>query len=186
LSYDDPLDKDRLYFTQNNSPIRTRCPECVRIMKILRHCRIFKNLPSLWWHIKHEHGKISNLLFNTDDIIKVLNAVSKAEEWGIIPEPTPIYVKPTTSSSLVYHRKKPRNDVYEKLEKIASFLINQSYSWPIFSLEQVRLAIKMSMKNPDKRTVRDYLDCIIDSSSKNSDDVTINVTQFCSEFESSL
>jgi len=185
LSYDDSLDKDRLYFTQNYKPIRLRCPECVRTTKILRHCRIFKNLPGLWWHIKRDHGYFSNLLFDTDAVVAILNAVSKAKEWGIIPEPTPVYVEPaTTSSSLKYRKRPPRKDVYQKLEKIASFLINQSQSWPIFSLDQVRLAINMSMENPDKRTVRDYLDCITDVSDKNSNDVTIDVTQFCSEFES--
>jgi len=87
LNFYTKLDKELLYFTQNNTPIRLYCSECVRT-KILRHCRIFKNLPGLWWHIKQDHGYFSNLLFDTDAIAAVLNAVSKAIEWGIIPTPT--------------------------------------------------------------------------------------------------
>jgi len=77
------IQKDRLYFTQNNCDVRVRCPECART-KILRHCKVFKNLPALWWHIKKEHGTFVNLEFGTSDIIHVLNCVDKAVRWKIL------------------------------------------------------------------------------------------------------
>ena len=77
------IEKDRLYFTQNNCEIRVRCPECVRT-KVLRHCKIYKNLPSLWWHIKRDHGNIVNLRFDTTEIIHVLNGLDKAIQWNIL------------------------------------------------------------------------------------------------------
>jgi len=182
LSYDSQIDKDRLYFTQNYKPIRLRCPECVRTTKILRHCRIFKNLPSLWWHIKRDHGYFSNLLFDTDAVVAVLNAVSKAKDWGIIPEPTPVYVESTTTSSLMYRGRPPRKDVYQKLEKIASILSNQSELYPHFRLRQIRKYIIHVLEHADERTTKNYLDCIVDSSEKNTTKGTVDVTQFCSEF----
>ncbi len=184
MSYVDSIDKDRLFFTQNNSPIRLRCPECVRTTKILRHCKIFKNLPGLWWHIKQDHGYFSNLLFNTNDVIKILNTISKAKEWGIIPEPTPVYVESAaTSSSLVYRGKPPRKDVYEKLEKIASLLQNQSLLFPNFRPNQIRAFLGIVLGQVDDRTLKNYLNCIIDASEKNIRNGTIDVTQFCSKFE---
>ena len=181
------LDKDRLYFTQNNSPIRLRCPECVRTTKILRHCRIFKNLPGLWWHIKQDHGNFSNVSFNTDDVIKTLNGVSKAKEWEIFPEPTPIYSETTSSSSsLRYNGRPPRRDVYQKLEKIASIFLNSSQLFPHFKLKQIRAYIGHVLEDAEKRTIKKYLDCIIDSSEKDTIKGTIDVTQFCSKFEFSV
>ena len=186
MSNNSQIDKDRLFFTQNYKPIRLRCPECVRNSKILRHCRIFKNLAALGWHLKREHSYISNLLFNSEELYRILNVISKAIDLKIITEPSPVYVESTTTSSLQYRDRPPRKDVWEKLENVSSFLINQSKSWPIFSVDQVRLAIKMSLKNADARTIKHYLDCIIDASEKNQKTHTIDVTQFCSEFESGV
>jgi len=186
LSDDSPIDKDRLLFTQNNSPIRLRCPECVRTTKILRHCRIFKNFPSLWWHIKRDHGYFSNLLFDTDAVVAILNAVSKAKKWGIIPEPTPVYVTPTTTSSLMYCRRPPRKDVFQKLEKIALILHTQSELFPHYRLRHIRAYIGHVLEHADERTIKNYLDCIVDASEKNKINGTVDVTQFCSEFESGL
>ena len=184
MSYDDSLDKDRLYFTQNNSPIRLRCPECVRT-KILRHCRIFKNLPALWWHIKQDHGSFSNLLFKTDDIVKILNSLSKAIEWKIITESVSFPdEQATSSSSLMYHGRPPRKDVYQKLEKIASILKLQSELYPNFRLRHIRGFMSVVLGKVDDRTQKKYLDCIIDASEKDKTKGTIDVTQFCSEFES--
>jgi len=180
------LDKDRLLFTQNNSPIRLRCPECVRTTKTLRHCRIFKNLPSLWWHIKRDHGYFSNLLFDTDAVVAVLNAVSKAIEWEIIPKPIPVFVETTSSSSLMYRKRIPRKDVYQKLEKIASILQLQSEHYPHYRLKNIRKFMSIVLDNVDDRTVKNYLDCIVDASEKNKINGTVDVTQFCSEFESGL
>ena len=185
MSNEIQVDKDRLYFTQNNSPIRLRCPECVRT-KILRHCRIFKNLPSLWWHIKRDHGYFSNLLFDTDAVVTILNAVSKAKEWGIIPEPTPVYVETTTSSSLNYRGRPPRKDVYQKLEKIASILQNQSELYPNFRLRHIRAFMGVVLGKVDDRTQKNYLDCIVVASEKDNTKGTVDVTQFCLEFESGV
>ena len=80
----DGIGDDRLYFTQNHFTIRLRCPECVRTKKVIRHCRVFKNLPALWWHVKNEHGTISNVDFKTNDLIHILNAIDKAIQWNII------------------------------------------------------------------------------------------------------
>ena len=186
MSYDDSLDKDRLYFTQNNKPIRLRCPECVRTTKILRHCRIFKNLPSLWWHIKRDHGYFSNLLFDTDAVIAVLNTISKAKDWEIIPEPTPVYVETTTSSSLKYRDRPPRKDVYQKLEKIASILHTQSELFPHFKFKHIRAYCRLVLGQVDERTTKNYVNCIVDASEKNIKNGTVDVTQFCSEFESGV
>jgi len=186
LSNNSQIDKDRLLFTQNNSPIRLRCPECVRSTRILRHCRIFKNLPALWWHIKRDHGYFSNLLFDTDAVVAILNAVSKAKEWGIIPEPTPVYVAQTTTSSLMYRGRPPRKDVYQKLEKIASILQSQRELFPHYRLRHIRAYIGHVLEHADERTIKNYLDCIVDASEKNITKGTVDVTQFCSEFESGL
>jgi len=186
LSYDDSLDKDRLYFTQNNSPIRLRCPECVRT-KILRHCRIFKNLPALWWHIKQDHGSFSNLLFKTDDIIKILNSLSKAIEWKIITESVSFPVEQaTTTSSLLYRERPPRKDVYQKLEKIASILQLQSEHYPHYRLKNIRKFMGIVLGKVDDRTIKNYLDCIVDASEKNKINGTVDVTQFCLEFNSGV
>ena len=186
MSNDSQINKDRLLFTQNNKPIRVRCPECVRTTKILRHCRIFKNLPGLWWHIKQDHGYFSNLLFNTDDVIKILNSISKAIEWGITAESSPVYVEATTSSSLKYRGRSPRKDVWEKLEKIASILKNQSELYPNYRLSHIRAYIGHVLDHPDNRTITNYLNCIVDASEKNKINGTVDVTQFCLEFESCL
>jgi hypothetical protein len=81
--HSDNSSKEPLYFTQNNIALRLRCPECVRT-KTLRHCKVFKNLPALWWHIKQEHKNISNLEFNIVEIIQVLNGLDKAIQWKIL------------------------------------------------------------------------------------------------------
>ena len=84
MSNHSTLDKERLYFTQNFHEIRLRCPECVRTKKLLRHCKIYKNLASLWFHIKQEHGTISNLDFNSKELVAVLNALDKAIKLRIL------------------------------------------------------------------------------------------------------
>lgn len=183
MSYDDKIDKDRLFFTQNNKPIRLRCPECVRTTKSLRHCKIFKNLQALWWHIKRVHGHLSNLLFNTEEIVKILNALSKAKDFGIIPEPITSFVETTTSSSLKYKGRPPRKDVYEKFKKLAELFKNQSQFFPHFKLKQLRAYIGVVLGSVDSRTIKNYLDSIIDASEKNMQNGTIDVSEFCAEFE---
>lgn len=183
MSYNDKIDKDRLFFTQNNKPIRLRCPECVRTIKSPRHCKIFKNLPGLWWHIKRGHGYISNLLFTTEGIVEILNAISKAKDFGIIPEPMASYVETTTSSSLKYKGRLPRKDVYKKLKEMAELFEIQSQFFPHFKLKQLRAFIGIILVTADSRTIKNYLDSIIDVSEKNMGNGTIDVSEFCAEFE---
>jgi len=183
MSHGDRIDKDRLFFTQNNKPMRLRCPECVRTMKSPRHCRIFKNLPALWWHIKRGHGYISNLLFTTEGIVEILNAISKAKDFGIIPEPITSYVETTTSSSLKYKGRPPRKDVYKKFKEMAELFKNQSQFFPHFKLKQLRAYIGVVLGKADARTIQNYLDSIIDASEKNMLNGTIDVSEFCAEFE---
>jgi len=71
-------------FAHNYNPSRTKCPECVRTIKGKNHIRDHPNLSSLWWHIKTEHGEISNSQFNTDEIIEILEKISKAIHLGMI------------------------------------------------------------------------------------------------------
>jgi len=180
LSIDSQIDKDRLLFTQNNSPIRLRCPECVRTTKILRHCRIFKNLPSLWWHIKRDHGNFANLLFDADAIVTVLGAISKAKEWGIIPEPTPVYVEPTTtSSSILIDGRPPRTDMLEKLEKIGILLKLQSEIYPKFKPKLLSLILEQILGPVVPRTKKKYIDCITRYSKKDKIRGLYDVTEFC-------
>jgi len=84
MKYNDKLKKDRLYFTQNYQNIRVRCPECVRTKKVLRHCKVFKNLAALWCHIRRDHGDIVNIVFTNKDLIQVLNSLDRAIKWGIM------------------------------------------------------------------------------------------------------
>ena len=74
----------KLYFTQNNCEIKLKCPECIRTKKTQRHCKIFKNMPALWIHIKREHQQISNLDFDMSDVINVLNNLDCAIQWNML------------------------------------------------------------------------------------------------------
>ena len=79
-----PIHKDRVaYCSQNYDDIRLHCPVCL-INKIPRHCKIHKNLASLWWHIKREHKGFVYSQFDYDDVLTVLNGVTRAIQWGII------------------------------------------------------------------------------------------------------
>ena len=155
MSNEEPIVKDRpvAYFTQNNSPIRVKCPECMRITKSPRQCKIFKKLPGLWWHIKQEHEPISNLQFNTNDIIDVLNGLSRAQQWGMISDDTETttvaYVPTATSSSLLFDGRNPRGDVLEKLANIAHLLEIQSVLYPNFNLKQLSAMVKIILGNVD-------------------------------------
>jgi len=71
-------------FAHNYNPTRMKCPVCIIIVKGKNHVKVHKNLASLWWHIKTEHGNISNSQFNTDDIIEILKKISKAIHLGMI------------------------------------------------------------------------------------------------------
>lgn len=140
-------------------------------------------MPALWWHIKRGHGYISNLLFTTENIVEILNAISKAKDFGIIPEPIPTFIETTTSSSLKYKGRPPRKDVYEKFKKMAELFKNQSLFYPHFKLKQLRAFIGIILVTADARTIKNYLDSIIDASEKNMGNGTIDVSEFCAEFE---
>ncbi len=71
-------------FSHNYTPIRIKCPECMRTIKGSNHVKIYKNMPGLWRHIKLEHGEISNLEFNTLLIREVLKNISIAIHLGMI------------------------------------------------------------------------------------------------------
>ena len=85
MTYQKPLHKDRVpvYCSQCHDEIRVQCPVC-RLTKIPRHCKVFKNIAALWWHLKQDHGKFAYSQFNSDDVCKVLNNLTKAIRWGII------------------------------------------------------------------------------------------------------
>jgi len=109
MSNDDSIDKDRLHFTQCNDTILLRCPECTST-KILRHCKIFHNFPSVWWHIKQDHKDI--LESRRDEIIQVLNCIFKAYKWNIFPKWAFSEAKielATTSSSILMDGRQPKN-----------------------------------------------------------------------------
>jgi len=182
MSNDHSIDKDRASYTQNHKKSRFHCPECVRIKKILRQCKIYKSLAQLWWHFKQEHGEISNLLFCTQDVKDVLNALSKAMDWGILPSESEIpEAKTTTSSSLRYDGKKPRADVLEKLGEIGGLFVGQNATFPILGLPQVKMLIGKKLESVDPRTVKKYLNCVLDSSEKDYKDNTVDISGFCAE-----
>ncbi|MCH8915096.1 MAG: hypothetical protein IIA82_04550 [Thaumarchaeota archaeon] len=70
-------------FAHNYIPFRTKCPECIRIIKGKNHVKVHKNLASLSWHIKREHKTISTIKFNMMEIIKLLKTISKALNLGL-------------------------------------------------------------------------------------------------------
>jgi len=85
MTYTKRLHKDRVaYCSQCYDDIRLRCPVCL-LTSIPRHCKIYKNLASLWWHLKQEHSDFFYSQFSSDDVLDVLNNMSKAIKWGIIP-----------------------------------------------------------------------------------------------------
>ena len=85
MTYPKPLDKDRVvYCSQCYDKIRVQCPVCL-LTKKPRHCKIFKNTAALWWHLKQDHGEFVYSQFSSDDVLDVLNNVTKAISWGIIP-----------------------------------------------------------------------------------------------------
>jgi len=78
------LHKHRVAFcSQCYDKIRLKCPVCL-LTKNPRHCKIYKNTAALWWHLQQQHGEFVYLQFTTDDILDVLNGLTKAIQWGII------------------------------------------------------------------------------------------------------
>jgi len=85
MTYQKPLHKDRVaYCSQCYDRIRVQCPVCL-LTKKPRHCKIFKNTAALWWHLRQEHADFVCSQFSSDDVLDVLNNMTKAIRWGIIP-----------------------------------------------------------------------------------------------------
>ena len=181
MSLDNPIDKDRALYTQNHKKSRFRCPECVRIKKVLRQCKIYKNLSSLWIHYKLEHGEISNLIFCTRDIKEALNGLSKAIEWGILPTDADLLAAgehATTSSSILFDGRPPRIDVLEKLQKIAR-VYKTSKDYRNLNQKQVTNWASAVLDHPDSRTLRKYVKCVTSNSKPDKIKGEYDVTQFC-------
>jgi len=181
LSYDDSLDKDRLYFTQCNDAILLKCPECTST-KILRQCRIHRNFPALWIHLKHEHNDI--LESRMDEIIQVLNNVFKAFKWNMFPkwEYSEAKIETiTSSSSIQIDGRTPRIDMLKNLEKIANLLKTQSEHFPIFKPRLLSILVEKAIGPRVDRTKKKYIDCITRYSDKDKVHGVYNVTQFCKE-----
>ena len=178
MSYDDSLDKDRLYFTQCNDTILLKCPECTST-KILRQCKIYHNFPAVWRHLKQDHTDILESRMN--EIIQVLNDVFKAYKWNMFPkwEYSEAKIRPaTTSSSILFDGKPARIDVQEKLQKIGRLFKMQSKDYPIFKQKQVFGLIKVILGNADQRTKKKYFECVRKYSIPDKIHGVYNVTQF--------
>jgi len=179
LSYDDSLDKDRLYFTQCNDTILFKCPECTSV-KNLRQCKIFQNFPALWWHLKQDHNDI--LESRMDEIIQVLNDVFKAFKWNMFPkwEYSEAKIETTTSSSsILFDGKPPRIDVLERLRDLARLFKGQSAWYPNFKEKQVFGLIKVILGYADQRTKKKYFECVTSNSKPDNIHGVYDVTQFC-------
>jgi len=181
MSNDDSIDKDRLYFTQCNDTILLRCPECTST-KILRQCKIFHNLPAVWWHIKQGHKDI--LESRLQEIIQVLNNLFKAYKWNMFPkwafseakiEPT------TTSSSILFDGRPPRIDSWDKIVKIAKLLKIQSEHYPNYKPKPLKSFVKVILDPVDSRTLKKYVDCVITYSTPDKIKGKYDVTQFCNK-----
>ncbi len=179
----DPVNKDRLLFTQYNDPIYLRCLICTALNSFLGHCKIFKNFPSLWWHIKREHPDLTPA--EREEIILILNHVFKAfqgqmfPKWAYSEAKATNKVPPTSSSLLFDGRPISRIDVWERILEIANKLKMQSELYPKFKLKQLRAIIKVVLGPADPRTSKKYLDCIIEASFKDKINGIIDVTAFC-------
>jgi len=182
LSYDDSLDKDRLYFTQCNDCILFKCPECTST-KILRQCKIFHNFPALWRHLKQDHNDILESRMN--EIIQVLKHVFKAFQWNMFPkwEYSEFIPKTTTSSSILIDGKSPRIDVLENLEKIAGLLKTQSEHFPTFKPRLLSILVEKAIGPRDDRIKKKYIDCVTKYSEKDKIHGIYVVTEFCEKLD---
>jgi len=177
----DPVNKDRLLFTQYNDPIYLRCLICTALNSFLGHCKIFKNFPSLWWHIKREHPDLTPA--EREEIILILNHVFKAfqgqmfPKWAYSEAITPNKV-PTTSSSILFNGRPPRIDVFERLVALARLYKVQT-DFPNLTLKQIQRWSLVILKNVDARTQKKYVDCVRKYSKKDIVKGEYDVTGFC-------
>ena len=179
MSYDNELDKDRLYFTQCNDEFPLRCPECAESKTSLRHCRIFDNFLGLWCHLKRDHTDMPQP--RLDEIKQILSCIFKAHKWEMFPRwKYEIHKASTTTSSLRFDGKSiTRSDVLENIQAISRILKNQSTFYPNFSLKQLRIFVNLAIGEVDKRTAEKYLNCVIDASAADKIHGIIDVRAFC-------
>ena len=169
MTLDNLIDKDRLYFSQFNGDFAVRCPICIDIKKIIRHCKIFRNFHAVWCHVKRDHQDLPQA--DVNEVIQIFNSLFDAIRRQIIPT--------TTSSSSGKIDSYFRRDKHEKLIQIANLLKDQSQLYPNYKIKQLMRLIGVVLGPVDERTRRKYLDIVISLSEKNIRNGTINVTEFC-------
>ena len=74
----------KAYCSQNYTKIKLKCPVCL-LDTIPQKCKNFKNLASLWWHIRRYHKGFVCSDFNENSILSVLNSLDLGIKWGILP-----------------------------------------------------------------------------------------------------
>ncbi|MBM3910619.1 MAG: hypothetical protein FJ356_03110 [Thaumarchaeota archaeon] len=178
MTLDGSVDKDRLYFTQCNDTIVLRCPICTEEKKVLIHCKLHKNFPSLWWHVRNEHKDIPPS--QLEEIIQILTGLFKAFKHQMFPKWAYTEQKvTTTTSSLLFDGKPPRIDSLQKLQEIARLYKQQSQSYPHLTHKQVTNWASVILGKVDTRTLKKYLDCIIHNSKKDAINGVYDVSEFC-------
>ena len=177
MTNDKELDKDRLFFTQCNDPILLRCLVCTREKKFLGHCKVCKNFPSLWCHIKQDHSDLRP--DEIEEIIQILNNLFKAFQRQMFPKWAYYEIPKTTTSSFLIAGRKPRSDRREKLEKIAKFLKMQSELFPKFKPKDLKKFVQIAIGPHDPRIIELYFSYVIDYSKKDKIHGLYDVTDFC-------
>ena len=83
----------------------------------------------------------------------------------------------STSSSLLFDGKKPRHDVWLRLATIAHVLFDQE-CYPIFKKNHLKRIVKEAIEQKDDRTIKKYLNCIMNYSKINRINGVIDVKNF--------
>lgn len=181
MSNDYSLDKDRLYFTQCNDTILLRCPICTEEKKVLRHCKIHKNFPSIWWHVRKEHNDIPP--GQLEEVIQILTGLFKAFKHQMFPKWAYYELKNehTTTSSLLFDGKPPRTDALEKLRDVGRLLKGQSQSYPSFRQKQLQALILKILGPVDPRTYKKYFECVTNYSKKDVVNGVYDISEFCNK-----
>lgn len=182
MSNDYSLDKDRLYFTQCNDTIYLRCPVCTNEKKVLRHCKLHKNFPSLWYHVRKDHTDIPPGEF--EEIIQIFTGVFKAFKRQMLPTWAYSELKndhTTTSSSVLITGRPPRIDSWKKITEIAKLLKIQSELYPFFKPKQLKAFIKVITGPADSRTIKKYFDCVTNYSKKDMINGVYDISEFCNK-----
>jgi len=168
-------------FTQCNDNFRIRCPICRVEKKFLGHCKIGRNLPSLWSHILRDHKDI--LKDQRDEIILFLNCLYTAYQMQIVVEwpdfVTKNQTETTSSSSILIDGAPPRIDRWGKIVEIATFLRAESKYFPNFPENEIRRIIIQASKVRDPRTIQEYFDCVTNYSIRDYSSGKYIVKEFC-------